>query len=182
MKNDLKIIHKNISELIPYTNNPRVNNNAVGKVAESIKQFGFKVPLVIDSNNEIIAGHTRLKAAKMLELEKVPCIIADDLTPEQVKAYRLIDNKVGEFSGWDLEILETELKELEMFDLDFDMEEFGFDSAEKKPNKTAEERTDLSGELDVILEVVVECDDAEMQEEVYNKLIGEGYKCRVLTL
>lgn len=82
----------NINDLREYENNPRNNDNAVEKVANSIKEFGFKVPIVIDQNNVIIAGHTRLKAAKQLGLEEVPCIIANDLTPEQVKAFRLADN------------------------------------------------------------------------------------------
>ena len=123
----MDIMEMNIEDLKPYENNPRFNDNAVDKVAESIKQFGFKVPIVIDANNEIIAGHTRLKAAKELGLEKVPCIIADDLTPEQVKAFRLADNKVAEFADWDFNLLNLELEELE---LDFDMAEFGFDEEE----------------------------------------------------
>lgn len=109
-------------ELIPYENNPRFNEEAVEYVAKSIKEFGFKVPIVIDKNNVIVAGHTRLKAAKELGLEEVPCIIADDLTEDQIKAYRLADNKVSEKSSWDYDLLDIELE-----DIDFDMEEFGFD-------------------------------------------------------
>lgn len=118
----------NISELKEYKNNPRHNDGAVDKVAASIKEFGFKVPIVIDKDNEIIAGHTHLKAAKMLGLDKVPCIVADDLTPEQVKAFRLADNKTGEFAEWDFDLLEQELSELS--ELDFNMEQFGFDELE----------------------------------------------------
>ena len=112
--------------IVPYDKNPRNNDDAVDKVAESIKQFGFKVPLVIDSNKVIVAGHTRYKAAKKLGIERVPCIIADDLTPEQIKAYRLADNKVAEFSEWNIELLQEELDEL----LDFDMSAFGFEELE----------------------------------------------------
>ena len=90
----MQIVEKYTKELIPYANNPRDNDNAVDAVAKSIEQFGFKVPIVIDKDNVIIAGHTRLKAAGKLKLEKVPCIIADDLTEEQIKAFRLADNKV----------------------------------------------------------------------------------------
>lgn len=118
----LKIEYKNISELIPYINNPRINDNAVDKVASSIKNFGFKNPIIIDKDNEIIAGHTRLKAAKKLGLEEVPTIKAEDLTQEQAKAFRLADNKTSEFAEWDMELLEIELEGLEM-----DMEEFGFE-------------------------------------------------------
>lgn len=119
----LKIIYKNIDELIPYENNPRNNDNAVEAVAKSIKEFGFKVPIIIDENDEIVAGHTRLKAAKELELEEVPCIIADDLTQEQIKAFRLADNKVAEFAEWDFNLLGLELGEME----NISMEDFGFD-------------------------------------------------------
>ena len=124
----MEIIIKKVSELIPYINNPRNNDNAVDAVASSIKNFGFKVPIVVDSNNEIINGHTRLKAAQKLGLETVPVIVADDLTPEQVKAFRLADNKVGEIATWDKESLAIELEELE--NLNFDMSEFGFEEGE----------------------------------------------------
>lgn len=92
----MQVIQKGLNEIKPYANNPRKNDAAVPKVASSIKEFGFKVPIIIDSNGEIVAGHTRYKAAKQLKLENVPCIIADDLTDEQIKAFRLADNKVAE--------------------------------------------------------------------------------------
>ena len=118
----MKIIEKKIEELKEYENNPRHNEGAVDAVAESIKEFGFKVPIVIDSDGVIIAGHTRRKAAIKLGLEKVPCIVADDLTPEQIKAFRLADNKTGELAGWDFEKLEAELADL----AEMDMAAFGF--------------------------------------------------------
>ena len=117
----MEIITKKLGELIPYENNPRINDEAVKYVAESIKQFGWKVPMVIDENNIIVSGHTRYKAAQELGIEEVPCIIADDLTEEQIKAFRLADNKVGEIAQWDMGKLELELEEL-----DFDMGDFGF--------------------------------------------------------
>lgn len=119
-------------ELIPYSNNPRNNESAVDAVAASIEEFGFKVPIIIDKDNVIVAGHTRLKAAQKIGLEKVPCIKADDLTPEQLKAFRLADNKVGELATWDFAKLEEELTELDSLDLDFDMSEFGFDVSENR--------------------------------------------------
>ena len=118
----MKIIEKKLSELTPYANNPRLNDGAVDAVAASIKAFGFKVPLVVTADGVIVAGHTRLKAAQKLGLKTVPCIVADDLTPEQIKAFRLADNKVGELAEWDFEKLDLELEEL-----DFDMTPFGFD-------------------------------------------------------
>lgn len=111
-----------VTELKEYENNPRHNENAIDKVAASIKEFGFKVPIVIDRNNVIVAGHTRIKAAKLIGIETVPCIIADDLTPEQIKAFRLADNKTSEFSEWDMDLLEQELA-----NIDLNMEQFGFD-------------------------------------------------------
>ena len=112
-----------ISLLREYDNNPRNNDGAVDAVAESIKQFGFKVPIIVDNDYVIVAGHTRLKAARLLGLDKVPCIVADDLTPEQIKAFRLADNKTAELAGWDFAKLEEELAALAA---EFDMTAFGF--------------------------------------------------------
>lgn len=112
-----------IDEIKPYEKNPRKNEDSVKFVANSIKEFGFKVPIVIDADNVIVAGHTRWKAAKQLGLEKVPCIKADDLSPAQIKAFRLADNKVGEFSEWDMDLLGDELNDLGDV---FDMGDFGF--------------------------------------------------------
>ena len=119
----MKIIERKLSDLIPYENNPRNNDGAVDAVAASIKEFGFKVPIVIDKANVIIAGHTRFKASEKLKLEKVPCIVADDLTEQQIKAYRLADNKVGELADWDFGALEMELEGID----EIDMEQFGFE-------------------------------------------------------
>ena len=108
---------------MPYEKNPRKNDDAVKCVAASIDEFGFKVPIVIDKDDIIVAGHTRYKAAKKLGLKEVPCIVADDLTDEQVKAFRLADNKVAEASEWDFDLLGDELDDI----FDIDMEAFGFD-------------------------------------------------------
>ena len=118
----MNIVYKKLSEITPYENNPRKNDEAVEKVANSIKEFGFKVPLVINSGGVLITGHTRYKASQLLGLNEVPCIIADDLTEEQQKAYRLADNKVSEFADWDFNMLDKEITEL-----DIDMEKFGFE-------------------------------------------------------
>ena len=123
----------NINDLKEYENNPRHNEAAVDKVVESIKEFGFKVPIIIDQNNVIITGHTRIKAAKKLGLKKVPCIIADDLSPEQIKAFRLADNKVSEYATWDEDKLYTELMELKI--VNFDIESFGFDIKDIKQDE-----------------------------------------------
>lgn len=119
----MNVINKKITDIKPYEKNPRRNDEAVKYVAESIRQFGFKVPIVIDKDGIIVAGHTRWKAAKKLGLDEVPCIIADDLSDEQIKAFRLADNKVSEKAEWDFDLLGEELDDL----FDFDMSVFGFD-------------------------------------------------------
>lgn len=136
----------NIDQLIPYSNNPRHNDSAVEAVVNSIKEFGFKVPIVVDKNNVIVAGHTRIKAAKKLGMEQVPCVIADDLTPSQVKAFRLADNKVAELATWNLEMLEQELDELA--ELDIDMTGLGF---EFKPDAEEDDfdPDEVLGEMEV---------------------------------
>ena len=131
---NMQVIEKELSWLKPYANNPRDNESAVEPVAKSIKEFGFKVPIVATSDGEIINGHTRFKASKRLGLEKVPVIIADDLTEEQIKAFRLADNKTGELAEWNEELLAKELEEL-----DFNLEQFGFE-------KLADELDEEEGE------------------------------------
>ena len=118
----MNILQLPLKKVKPYGRNPRKNDNAVAPVAESIKQYGFLVPLVISAEHEIITGHTRYKAAQMLGLKTVPCVIADELTEEQVKAFRLVDNKVGEIAEWDVELLP-----LELADIAADMSAFGFE-------------------------------------------------------
>ena len=124
----MEIQEKQINELKPYEKNPRKNDAAVEYVANSIKEFGFKVPIVIDKSGVIVCGHTRYKAAQRLKLKTVPCIIADDLTDEQIKAFRLADNKVSEKAEWDFDLLSEELDGI----FDIDMEEFDFELPEKE--------------------------------------------------
>lgn len=117
----MEIVYKGVGDLIPYEKNPRNNEQAVDKVANSIREFGFKVPIVVDKYNVVVCGHTRLKAAKKLGLAEVPCVYADDLTEQQIKAYRIADNKVSELASWDDELLAQELEDM----TEFDMSEFG---------------------------------------------------------
>jgi len=121
----MKIVMTKVTQLNPYQKNPRHNDTAVDAVASSIKEFGFKVPIVITHDHVIVAGHTRLKAAQQLGLTEVPCIIADDLTEDQIKAFRLADNKTSELATWDFEMLESEL-----LNIDMDMLQFGFEELE----------------------------------------------------
>lgn len=117
----MSVVMMDISEIEPYENNPRLNEGSVDYVANSLLRFGWKQPIVVDRDKVIIAGHTRYKAAKKLGMMKVPVLIADDLTDEEVKAYRLADNKAGESSLWDFDKLDVELS-----GIGIDMGDFGF--------------------------------------------------------
>lgn len=140
----MNIIENHLNEIKPYEKNPRKNDEAVKYVAKSIKEFGFKVPIVIDKDGVIIAGHTRYKAAKKLQLDTIPCIIADDLTEEQIKAFRLADNKVSEKAEWDINLLSEELNDI----LELDMADFGFeDVLQDLEDSTEAEEDDFVAEL-----------------------------------
>lgn len=141
MSERMNIIWKNIGDIRPYEKNPRRNDQAVDYVAASIAEFGWKQPIVIDKDGIIIAGHTRYKAAKKLKKKEVPCVIADDLSDEQVKAYRLADNKVAEMAEWDFDLLDGELDDI----IGIDMTTFGFDfSVDEEPEAVED---DFDGEL-----------------------------------
>lgn len=144
--NEMNVIYKSVAEITPYENNPRKNDHAVEYVANSIREFGFKVPIIIDSDGVIVAGHTRLKAAEQLGMETVPCIVADDLTEDQIKAFRIADNKVSEFATWDMDKLDMELEDIELdmaafglFETEpIDIDEF-FEEQEEPEEEEAEE-------------------------------------------
>ena len=133
----ITIVPRKVSELVPYEKNPRkISEEAINAVAESIKEFGFKNPILIDKNNVIVAGHTRRLASLKLGLKEVPCVVVDDLTPQQIKALRLADNKTNELAEWDIGELDLELEGL----LDMDMERFGFDLPElDEPTEVVED-------------------------------------------
>ena len=183
----MNIVEKNIDEIIPYINNPRVNDNAVDKVAASIKAFGWKVPCVISKDNVIVTGHTRIKAAKKLGIDKIPCIIADDLTDDQIKAFRLADNKVAEFSEWDFEKLEIEFEGL----ADFDLEDFGFEiefdngssffkDRDRNDNSGQEGNTEYNDFLDKF-ENKKTTDDCYTPDNIYNAVaewVAKEYNLR----
>ena len=174
-----QIVYKRVDELVPYENNPRNNKKAVDKVAKSIEKFGFKVPIVGDENNVIVAGHTRLLASKQLGLESVPVIVAKELTDEQIKAFRLADNKTSEFAEWNEDLLIQELSEIESIDMSI----FGFDDIENELEEELENdetpKTMYLNEKDII---AIECDNEEELELTFMKLQEEGYNCRILTL
>lgn len=177
----MKITEKRLEDLRPYDNNPRLNDKAVPAVAESLKEFGWQQPIVIDRDGVIVAGHTRYKAALELGWETVPCKYADELTPEQVNAYRLADNKTAELAEWDAEKMAEELAKC----ADFDMSAFGFDEAEEPedPNDTVEDDYDESteviepqakpGDKWMLGEHVLVCGDATHDIDI-KKLLGGG--------
>lgn len=144
---DIKIEEVNLDDLKVYGNNPRINDNAIKYVTNSIKKFGFLVPIVIDKNNVIVCGHTRYLASKELNLKNVPCIRAESLTDKQVKAFRIADNKIHEKSSWDNDLLKEELTELQ--DFGFDLEDLGF----------------LDFEIDCILDKKVDIDSLFEEQE-----------------
>lgn len=167
-----------INNVQPYEKNPRINDNAVQYVANSIKDFGFQSPIIVDKNMVIIAGHTRLKAAQSLGLDKVPVIVADELTEEQANALRLADNKTAEQAEWDFELLADEIENI----FDFDMQDFGFTFEDDVVEKKTTEREDLSDEVESCYQIIIECANEAEQERLYNELVDGGLTCRVLTL
>ena len=175
-----KIIYMKLSEIEPYENNPRFNEDSVDRVANSIKAFGFKQPIVVDANNVIIAGHTRYKAAKQIGLSDVPVIVASDLSEDEVKAYRLADNKVGEASSWDFEALNIELSEL----MDFDMGQFGFefdsideasleDIVEDEVPEEPENPESKLGDVYALGDHLLMCGDSTSEEDVSILMAGD---------
>ncbi|WP_236894888.1 DNA modification methylase [Clostridium beijerinckii] len=189
------VVNINISEIIQYENNPRNNDAAVDKVAESIKEFGFKVPIIVDKDNIIIAGHTRYKAAVKLGLEIVPVIKADDLTEQQVKAFRIMDNKSSEFATWNYEALLKEMESLKLEDYDleltgFDLSEFEKLEDEYNPKEIQEdEEFDIEEQLENIEEPKSKkgdiwllgknrlmCGDSRVKEDIEKLMNGEKAK------
>ena len=177
----LKIVYKPISELKEYSNNPRINDDAVKAVKNSVSAFGFRIPIVIDKNNIIVAGHTRVKACYELGITEIPCIIADDLTEEQIRAFRLADNKTAEIADWDFEKLAEELDDI----IDIDMSEFGFDDDElmdtMEDEVTSDDIEDIGDSVKQSYDIIVKCDSESEQEETYEALTGMGYRCQTST-
>ncbi len=166
-----------LSSIRPYANNPRKNESAVAGVAESIRRFGFKQPIVVDKFNTIVCGHTRYLAAQQLGLKTVPCVAADELSADEVRAYRLLDNKLNEVALWDAELLATELA-----DFAFDFAPFGVDFDLDAPEPLADAADDVEKPIPESYQVVVSCEDEASQEALYERLKNEGYKIRLCNL
>lgn len=174
----MKIIEKKLEDIRPYDNNPRMNDRAVPAVAESLKKFGWQQPIVIDRNGIIVCGHTRYKAALELGMKTAPCKYADELTEEEITAYRLADNKTAELAEWDADKMAEELAKCS----EFDMSAFGFDEEEPEdPNDTVEDGYDEStedivpqakpGDKWMLGEHVLVCGDATHEIDI-EKLLG----------
>ena len=187
----MDVVLKNISEVIPYARNPR-KNQAIDKVAASLKEFGFRQPIVVDKEMVIIAGHTRFAAAQKLGLKEVPVHIADNMTPGQVKAYRIADNRVAQDSEWDLAMLNTEFTDL--LDINFDLDVLGFDPKEledlivDKEGLTEDDWTPpippepqtKAGDLYILDKHKLLCGDATKTEDV-SKLMGDNLADLIVT-
>lgn len=160
-----------LTDIMPYPNNPRINDKAIDRVAASINEFGFNSPIIVDKNLMIINGHTRYKASEKLGLEKVPVIIVDNLTDEQIKAYRIADNKTAEYSEWDYEKLIQEIQELS--EANYDLELTGFDETEcLKMIEDLSEFDELIPEDDIDVEAELD----KLEEEAPNVKQGQVYK------
>lgn len=162
-----------IDDIIPYKNNPRFNDEAAGVVAKSIEQFGFKVPIIIDKNNVIVTGHTRLKAARLLGMAHIPCIRADDLNEDQINAFRIADNKVAEFSTWDFAKLEIELDKI-----DLELSNFGIENKPEEINAIPEiDIEPLDGDRSTEDDGGYYGDERERTFNTYNLEALDGLKC-----
>ena len=170
----MNVVEKNISEIKEYAGNPRNNADAIEPVMRSIESFGFKQPIVVDKNNTIVCGHTRYQAAIKLGLETVPVVVADDLTDDEVRAYRIIDNKSGEYALWNDDLLKTELA-----NIDFDMSGYEFPDF-----------SDIPSIADDIKEmqyrekwgVVVDCKDEAEQRNAFECVTTAGYSARIVSI
>jgi hypothetical protein len=181
-KKNYKIENREVSKLVPYVNNSRIHgNHQVKQIASSIKEFGFTSPLLIDSLNNVIAGHGRLLACELLGIKEVPCVLVSGLTEAQKKALVIADNKIAENSDWDMDKLNIELETLK--ELDFDFSELGFDFDVEGLDSDVDEDKQLKEEsYHETFSVVIDCKDEADQEKIFNRLDSEGYKCRVQSL
>lgn len=179
----MKVFMRKVAEIVPYENNPRDNDEAAEVVAASIKEFGFKNPIILDADGVVICGHARLKAAILLGFDEVPCITADDLTPAQIRAFRIADNKTAEIAGWDYDALLQEFQELsaEDFDLnltgfnEYEQTEYGQpDALPERPDRDEFKEYEKEADSEVLqsFNVVINCED-EAEKATLAQIIHE---------
>ena len=145
----MKINQWKIEKVKPYPNNPRSNDQAVDVTAKSIQEYGWQQPIVVDTNGVVIARHTRLKAAKQLKLKEVPVVVAEGLTDEQVRGYRIMDNKSGEAAEWEMDLLNLEIQELVDMDFDIDLTGFSLDDFDFDDDEEEKEEEEEDSEVDM---------------------------------
>ena len=173
-----------VSDLIPYARNARTHSEQqVAQIAGSIQEFGFNNPVLIDAHNSIIAGHGRVLAAGRLKLETVPCIRLTHLTDAQRRAYILADNRIALNSGWDMEMLANELSDLHADEIDLGLMGFDADELAKLLDLPAEPKDEAIPESAYSNQygVIVVCESEQEQQQVYERLMSEGLKCKVVT-
>lgn len=175
----IKVTYRNIRELKPYKKNAKKHNKEqVEQIANSIKEFGFTQPVIIDKNNCVVAGHGRILGAKKAGLKQVPTVCLEDLTEEQIKAYRLVDNKLNE-SEWDYDLLDEELGILSE---DIDMSLFGFDeNVDLTEEDETKNKKKVEFEIKEKYEVHIICKDEKQMEQVYNNVKGYGQECKLVS-
>lgn len=172
---ELNIVYKNIKELKPYKKNAKKHSKEqVEQIANSIKEFGFTQPVIIDKNNCVVAGHGRILGAKKAGLKQVPTVTLEELTEEQIKAYRLVDNKLNE-SDWDFSLLDEELENLTE-DIDMDLFGFDIDMSDEELERAIKEVKFKTKEKHL---VIVSCKNEQQTLELERKLKQKGYKCEV---
>jgi len=173
-----------VESLIPYARNARTHSDEqVAQIAASIKEWGWTTPVLVDETGQIIAGHGRVMAARKLGIEEIPVMVASGWTEAQRRAYVLADNKIALNSGWDMDLLKVELQDIG--EMSFDLDKIGFSVEEmtsffvetENENNIPEQK-----ELKNTFEVAIECENEMQQEDIFNRLTQEGYKCRVLTI
>ena len=172
---ELNIVYKPIKELKPYKKNAKKHSKEqVEQIANSIKEFGFTQPVIIDKHNSVVAGHGRILGAKKAGLKQVPTVCLEELTEEQIKAYRLVDNKLNE-SEWDYSLLDEELENLTE---DIDMDLFGFELEEQQEKETKKK---VEFEIKEKYEVHIICKDEKQMEQVFNDVKGYGQECKLVS-
>ena len=173
----MEIVEKKTSELKAYENNPRANNDAIEPVMRSIEQFGFRVPIIIDRENVIVAGHTRLKAAKRLKLKTVPCLVADDLTEDQIKAYRLVDNKCSQYASWLDDLLKQEIASVTI-----NLSHWDFPNLSDVP--TLPDTPDVPKEIKYVQKwgIVVDFLEEEAAKKAFDLISGLGFDARIVSV
>lgn len=172
----IQIVYKKIGDLKPYKKNAKKHpKEQVERIANSIKEFGFTQPVIIDKDNCVVAGHGRILGAKKAGLKTIPTVKLESLTEEQIKAYRLVDNKTNE-SDWDFSLLDEELGILAQ---DIDMELFGFDLTEQEDEEEKKKKVEF--EIKEKYEVHIICKDEKQMEQVYNKTKDLGIECKLVS-